>query len=64
MDKLLYVSEVAERLNCSKPMVYSLINEGKLKGIKLGGRGYRVKESRLADFLKKSEVIPENIESK
>lgn len=63
MDKLLYVSEVSEKLNCSKPSVYRLIEEGKLKAVKIGERGLRIKERSLKDFLNKSAVIPENTEA-
>jgi excisionase family DNA binding protein len=62
MDKLLHVIQVSEKLNCSKPTVYKLVEKGKLKAVQIGERGLRIKERSLRDFLKKSAVIPENIE--
>jgi excisionase family DNA binding protein len=58
MDKLLYVSEVAERLNCSKPTVYKLVSEGDLKGIKISENGLRIPEDSLEDFLARNVVVP------
>jgi excisionase family DNA binding protein len=47
-ERLLSPTEMAERLACSRPMVYKLINQGKLPPlIKLGERMSRVRE---ADF--------------
>lgn len=41
---LLSVADVAERLRCSRWTVHRYISEGKLKSIKLGGRGVHVIE--------------------
>lgn len=47
-ERLLSPDEMANRLNCSRPMVYKLIAAGKLPPlIKLGQRMSRVRE---ADF--------------
>lgn len=47
-ERLLSPDEMANRLNCSRPMVYKLISAGKLPPlIKLGQRMSRVRE---ADF--------------
>ena len=47
-ERLLSPTEMAERLVCSRPMIYKLINQGKLPPlIKLGERMSRVRE---ADF--------------
>ena len=47
-ERLLSPEEMANRLNCSRPMIYKLINQGKLPPlIKLGQRMSRVRE---ADF--------------
>jgi len=47
-ERLLSPEEMANRLNCSRPMIYKLINQGKLPPlIKLGERMSRVRE---ADF--------------
>jgi len=47
-ERLLTPDEMANRLNCSRPMVYKLIAAGKLPPlIKLGQRMSRVRE---ADF--------------
>jgi excisionase family DNA binding protein len=47
-ERLLSPTEMAARLECSRPMVYKLIKQGKLPPlIKLGERMSRVRE---ADF--------------
>jgi excisionase family DNA binding protein len=47
-ERLLSPTEMAARLECSRPMIYKLINQGKLPPlIKLGERMSRVRE---ADF--------------
>ncbi len=56
-DKLLRISQVATRLNCSRRHVYNLIDRGRLAAMSIGekGRGKRVRESDLNRFLEKSE---------
>ena len=45
-ERLLSPTEMAERLACSRPMIYKLINQGKLPPlIKLGERMSRVREA-------------------
>ena len=56
IGRLLFVSTVAQRLNCSKQYVYTLIETGKLKAIRLGPRGLRVSEDALFEFVKASET--------
>ena len=52
-DKLLRVSQVADRLNASKSQVYWLINVGELDLIKIGAtKGYRVPESSVERYVK------------
>lgn len=50
-DRLLLVAEVADRLRCSKVTVYRLVSQGRLRGVRVGGTGVRVKASSLARFL-------------
>ncbi len=55
-ERLLNVQQVAERLNCSRSQIYSLINLGELPALKIGGRnGVRIKESKLDAFVNKRE---------
>jgi excisionase family DNA binding protein len=53
---LLTVHEVAERLNLSEYTVYTWFRVGKLKGMRLEGRFWRMAEGDLEEYLKKSEV--------
>ena len=56
IGRLLFVSTVAKRLNCSKQYVYTLIETGRLKAIRLGPRGLRVSEDAFLEFVRRSEV--------
>ena len=47
---LLTVNEVAKRLQTNKNYVYSLINSGLLKSMKLGSK--KVREETLKEFLR------------
>jgi excisionase family DNA binding protein len=51
---MLTVNEVAERLGCSKSLVYALCEKGILAHVRLGlGRGViRISEGQLDEFLK------------
>ena len=49
-DMLLTVNEVAERLHTNKNYVYSLINSGLLRSMKLGCK--KVREETLEEFLR------------
>jgi excisionase family DNA binding protein len=49
---------VAERLGMSKSHVYMLLNQGKLPYFKFGKKkGYRVLESDLEEYQRKSAVV-------
>ena len=53
MDKLLTVSEVADRLKVERRTVIRWIRENRLRGFKLGqGRFWRVRERDLKKFIK------------
>ena len=55
MSKPLSVAEVADRLGVSQSLVYSLVQERRLKALRLGRRGKRgkilVQEDSLEAFL-------------
>jgi len=55
IGRLLFVSTVAQRLNCSKQYVYTLIETSKLKAIRLGPRGLRVSEDAFVAFVQTLE---------
>lgn len=59
MDKLLYIHKVATLLDCSRPMIYKLIYEGKIKAIRIGKRGLRISESSLNNFICENTVAPD-----
>ncbi|MFC1855430.1 helix-turn-helix domain-containing protein [Thermodesulfobacteriota bacterium] len=59
MEKLLYIHRVADMLDCSRPMVYKLIYEGKIKAIRLGKRGIRISEPSLEAFLEENTIVPD-----
>jgi excisionase family DNA binding protein len=50
-EKLLKVDEVAERLNAHPTSVRNWLATGKLRGLKLAGRSWRIPESALREFL-------------
>lgn len=54
-DKLLTVEQVAERLQMHAATVRRFIREGKLAGIRLGGREWRVKSSEMERFIEGGE---------
>jgi excisionase family DNA binding protein len=58
--ELLRVREAAERLNVSRASVYRWIVEGRLPGVRLGGRGspLRVPAGELEEWLVWSHVTP------
>ena len=51
IGRLLLVHTVAKRLNCSKQYVYTLIEMGRLKAIRIGPRGLRIPEKALEEFI-------------
>ncbi len=59
MDRLLYIHKVAKLLDCSRPMVYELIYDGKLKAIRIGKRGLRISQTSLCDFLEENTIAPD-----
>ena len=57
-DKLLNVEQVRRFLQCSRRHVYSLVESGELKALKIGGRqGIRIRKSVLEEFLQNREEI-------
>jgi excisionase family DNA binding protein len=56
MPKLYTAKEAKEELRVSLSMVYQLVDEGRLKAIRIGGRGkrgcIRIPEPAIADFVK------------
>jgi excisionase family DNA binding protein len=59
MEKLLYIHRVAKALDCSRPMVYKLIYDGKIKAVRIGKRGIRISEASLNRFLEENTIIPD-----
>ncbi len=49
--------EVAEKYNVSGVVVRKWLREGKLKGIKLGGKIWRIPETDLARFVQDGIVV-------
>lgn len=54
-DKLLYVATAADRLRCSRTMIYKLLDLKELSGVRIGSH-YRVWESSLDIYLKNNKV--------
>lgn len=52
MEKYLTVTEVAELLQVHWQSVLNYIKKGELEAVKLG-RGYRISEKSIEDFIKK-----------
>lgn len=48
--RLYTVAQVVERLGLSRARVYQLLNEGRLRSVKIGARRL-VRESALAEFI-------------
>lgn len=57
-DRYISVQNVAETLGCTDKYVYDLIQEGRLKAIKIGVRALRVSERSLRDFITSNIVNP------
>lgn len=56
MDEVLLVKDVMEMLSVSKPTIYKLIREGKIRAINLGSKTrpiYRIRRSDLLEDLQK-----------
>jgi excisionase family DNA binding protein len=60
MDRLLYIHRVAKMLDCSRPMVYKLIYEGRIKAVRIGKRELRISESSLNAFLEENTIVPDD----
>jgi excisionase family DNA binding protein len=58
-NRLLSVHHVARRLSCTENTIYSLIQDGSLKAIRIGKRALRITESSLDEFLESREINPE-----
>ena len=58
-DNYLYVQTVANRMKCSDKTVYRLIQEGKLRAVRIGGRSLRIPESAFNEFLSGQVVDPD-----
>lgn len=50
-DRLLLVSEVAERLRLSTDATYELVRRGEIPSLRLGRRAVRVPERRLREWI-------------
>jgi excisionase family DNA binding protein len=57
-EELLTPAEVAQRLRVSEDAVYLWLREGKLRGLKVGGRLWRVRPSDLEAFLQPRATAP------
>ena len=57
INHLLTVEEVAEKLRLGPRTVYRLIDDGKLKAIKISRKAYRISEKELIRFLKKHQKL-------
>lgn len=58
-NRLLNVHHVARCLSCTENTIYSLIQDGSLKAIRIGKRALRITESSLIEFLESREITPE-----
>jgi excisionase family DNA binding protein len=55
-EKLYTVKEVAKRLRVSISTVIRLIEEGQIKGVYRVGNQYRIPESSLEDYIRRSTL--------
>jgi len=60
-NKLMYIHRVAKVLDCSRPMVYKLIYEGKIKAVRIGKRGLRISEESLNGFIEANTLAPDDL---
>jgi excisionase family DNA binding protein len=58
-NRLLNVHHVARGLGCTENTIYSLIQDGSLKAIRIGKRALRITESSLNEFLESREINSE-----
>ena len=59
-NRLLNVHHVANRLGCCNNTIYTLIQDGSLKAIRIGKRALRITEASLNEFLEDREIDPED----
>jgi excisionase family DNA binding protein len=59
-ERLFTVTEVAEKLRTSEETVRNWLREGRLGGLRIGGKrtGWRISESDLAAFLQRAREKP------
>lgn len=55
MDNVLTVPEIAKHLRVHRDTVVALIRGGRLKAIRLPGRGYRIERKDFDDYLKEAK---------
>jgi excisionase family DNA binding protein len=58
MDILLTPDEAAERLAVSTRTLLGWLREGKLKGLKVAGKLWRIQDSDLREFIESARVQP------
>ncbi len=60
-ERLFTVTEVAEKLRTSEETVRTWLREGRLGGLRIGGKrtGWRISESDLAAFLQRARERPD-----
>lgn len=58
-NRLLNVHHVAKRLGCCNNTIYTLIQDGSLKAIRIGKRALRITEASLNEFLESRKIDPE-----
>lgn len=58
------VPQVAKLLNTSKSFIYSMINQGKLKAIRISERGTRISTLAFEEFTKEMDKSDETIYNK
>ena len=65
MSKLLTPQEVAGRLSVNQRTVHLWLRQGKLKGLKVGPRLWRIRESEFQKFMEQGEISshPEGFEN-
>jgi excisionase family DNA binding protein len=59
-NRLLSILKVTEWLDCSRPTVYKLIYEGKLKTVRIGKRGIRVTKDSYDKYVEENTIIPDD----
>jgi hypothetical protein len=62
MGKLLYIHRVAKALDCSIPIVYKIICEGKLTAVKLSKRGLRITKKSYDQFIIDNTIKPDEFD--